>query len=181
MIQTEIDTLAKYAALVPKGGTIVEIGTHLGDSALIMAEAAPHAKIWTMDTGERYLWERHGEATLEEYTKLVSRRLADHEGIIFMLGSSHPKPGTLLVKWGGEPIDMLFIDGDHEYHPFMADLVRWAPKVARGGYMLLHDYVEGDSLKVWGAANDYLAGYPQWVPIECQATMLVLQHGSYPQ
>lgn len=178
LIQTEIDTLAKYASLVPKGGIIVEIGTHMGDSTVVLAEAAPKAKVWTMDTGDRYLWEQNGGA-LEDYVDILKKRFEAYNDIFFMLGSSHPKTGALLVKWTGEPINLLFIDGDHRYDAVMADLVRWAPRVLLGGYMLLHDYVEDDFRNVYGAANDYLDGYPQWEVIDLVSTMLVLRRNGW--
>jgi cephalosporin hydroxylase len=178
LIQAEIDTLTKYAALVPDDGIIVEIGTHMGDSTVVMAEAQPKAKIWTIDTGERYLWEQGEDGKLDDYIDILTKRFESHN-IFFMLGSSHSGTGVHVVKWTGEPISLLFIDGDHGYKAFMSDLVRWAPKVLPGGYMLLHDYVPDDFGKVWGAANDYLDGYPQWEIVELVSTMLVLRRGNH--
>ncbi len=37
-------------------------------------------------------------------------------------------------------LDFLYIDGNHEFDPVMQDLIRWAPKVRRGGLVMLHDY-----------------------------------------
>lgn len=36
--------------------------------------------------------------------------------------------------------DMIFIDGEHTEEAFRADLLRWAPKVARDGILCGHDY-----------------------------------------
>jgi len=38
-----------------------------------------------------------------------------------------------------QAIDLLFIDGDHSYNGALADLRNFAPFVASGGYLLLHD------------------------------------------
>jgi predicted O-methyltransferase YrrM len=168
-------TLTKYAAMVPVGGAIVEIGTHMGDTAIILAKAAPHAMVWTIDTGERYLWEQHDQGSLADYAQRVANRLALYGNIIFVLGSSHPKVGSSMAVWSGRLVDMLFIDGDHEHAAVMADLNRWAVQIPLRGRMLLHDYVDGDEGKVWSAANEYLAANPQWEMIEIVDTMLVCE------
>ena len=38
-----------------------------------------------------------------------------------------------------QPIDLLFIDGDHEEGPVTADVALWLPKVRAGGWVALHD------------------------------------------
>jgi len=38
-----------------------------------------------------------------------------------------------------EPVHALFIDGDHHFEIVKADLENWTPKVAPGGYLVLHD------------------------------------------
>ena len=40
-----------------------------------------------------------------------------------------------------EPIDLLFLDGDHSYEAVKQDVLDWAPKVRQGGYLALHDVV----------------------------------------
>lgn len=44
------------------------------------------------------------------------------------------------VKLGGDPIDLLLIDGDHTYAGLKADVARFVPHVRSGGYVVLHDY-----------------------------------------
>lgn len=41
----------------------------------------------------------------------------------------------------GEPIDLLFLDGDHSYDAVLRDYRDWAPKVRPGGFLVLHDVV----------------------------------------
>ena len=162
--------LAKYTALVPDNATIVEIGTHLGDTALVMAEAAPASTIYTIDTGDRWVWEGR---KIEDYEGFLQDRFTGWE-IYFLQGDSH------LVNWieqtGEDRIDLLFIDGDHSYDAVMLDLIRWAPKVKVNGYMLLHDYViedgKGEWDKVWGAIEDYIYVHREWEMLELVDTML---------
>lgn len=38
-----------------------------------------------------------------------------------------------------DPIDLLFLDGDHSYAAVRQDFADWAPKVRPGGYLVMHD------------------------------------------
>ena len=63
------------------------------------------------------------------------------EGMSVILGDSHD-PATvqaLLDELAGEPIDMLFIDGDHTYEGVKADYEMYSPLVREGGIIGLHD------------------------------------------
>ena len=50
------------------------------------------------------------------------------------------------------PIDLLLIDGDHEYKSVKEDIESWLPKVKNGGSVLFHDY--GSWLGVTQAVNE---------------------------
>lgn len=43
------------------------------------------------------------------------------------------------VGWT-QPIDLLFVDGDHSYEGAAADLINWSPHVVPGGWVLVDDY-----------------------------------------
>jgi len=63
------------------------------------------------------------------------------EGMTVILGDSHD-PATmeqLVTELAGEPVDMLFIDGDHTYEGVKADFELYAPLVRPGGIIGLHD------------------------------------------
>ena len=38
-----------------------------------------------------------------------------------------------------EPIELLFVDGSHEYELVLEDFERWVPKVVDGGWVAFHD------------------------------------------
>lgn len=179
------ELLAKYASLVPEHSTIVEIGTNRGWSAVLLALASPESAIvWTIDHGGavKYgvgeLTKASPEEAYDKATGLVEHQWkyeaalddvfeeADcTDKIMFLFGSSHHEEWMDAVEWGKDGIDLLFVDGDHCYSSVMADLLRWAPKVVVGGYMILHDYVGGFSA-VPAAVTDYFDAYPEWQDIE---------------
>ena len=104
------------------GCRILEIGTAYGFSAAIMAQAAPEAKIitlnpqqWEVDKAEFDLW-----AVGLDNVEFLPMRSTDY-----------------LATHTGENFDMVFVDGDHkrvvEDFPFFN-------KLNPHGLMLFHDY-----------------------------------------
>ena len=54
------------------------------------------------------------------------------------------------VRWPDESFDFVYIDGDHSYAGFSADLKMWWPKVKQGGFLAGHDYEWPDIAKALG-------------------------------
>jgi cephalosporin hydroxylase len=65
-------------------------------------------------------------------------QLFDHPQWTFVAGDSTDPAIAGLVP--GE-LDILFVDGDHSYQGVRSDLERFAPRVKRGGLILVHDIV----------------------------------------
>jgi Methyltransferase domain len=63
------------------------------------------------------------------------------EGMTVILGDSHAQTtlDNLVAELGGEPIDVLFIDGDHTYEGVKADYEMYSPLVRPGGVIGFHD------------------------------------------
>jgi predicted O-methyltransferase YrrM len=62
-------------------------------------------------------------------------------GMTVILGDSHAQSTVdrLLDELAGEPIDVLFIDGDHTYEGVKADYELYSPLVRPGGVIGFHD------------------------------------------
>jgi cephalosporin hydroxylase len=62
----------------------------------------------------------------------------------FVRGDSHDPETVRRVKeaFDGDPVDYLFIDGDHTYEGVKEDFERFSPLVAEGGLVAFHDIVE---------------------------------------
>lgn len=95
-------------------------------------------------------------------------------GMTVICGDSHD-PSTvdqLLTELDGDPIDMLFIDGDHTYEGVRADYELYSPLVRPGGIIGFHDicphrgmpFIEVD--KFWftllGDKEEIIAWPPTW-------------------
>jgi predicted O-methyltransferase YrrM len=130
------------AASVNPGGTITEIGSYRGRSAIVLARAAggratvvaidPHAG---NDRGE---WQFNGtrEAGESDFEALRDnlRRAGVEEHVRHVRLPSQRALGAVQ-----ESVDLLYIDGSHRYGPARADIVRWGERVNPGGRMYIHD------------------------------------------
>lgn len=114
----------KYAKDVPDGGIIVDIGTAAGGSALVFAMASkPKVKVYTIDpTKNLDFMERRKEAGLEK--KLIFINKTSEEA----------------AKGWNKKIDLLFIDGIHNYLGVMNDFTWFKKSVVEGGIVMFHDY-----------------------------------------
>ena len=130
-----------YNRMVPyneEGNVILEIGTRLGYSASIIAQAAPLAKV----------------ITLEPLSNRVSKAreyLAPFPNITVVQAYSW----DYLETYEGPELSAVFVDGDHKR---AHKDVPWYYKLKPGGLILFHDYTEKGSIHVVRAV-DLLAGF----------------------
>jgi len=140
-------TVASASSPAP---VIVEIGSWLGQSSIISSKALKRNKrgaVYCIDpfeldmkslppdmmktAGELRL--RSGEDALKLFEKnIASAKVRDY--ITLIRGYSHD-----VVKSWDQKIDVLFIDGNHDYEAVKADLLGWEGFIAGGGWLLMHD------------------------------------------
>lgn len=64
--------------------------------------------------------------------------------------------GAEALAWGPAEIDVLFLDTDpHSYSQTIAELYAWAPRVRRGGVILVHDTDDPDHAEPAMALREY--------------------------
>jgi O-antigen/teichoic acid export membrane protein/predicted O-methyltransferase YrrM len=125
-----------------KPRVVVEIGTSSGGTLfLLAAAAAPDARIVSIDLpsgsfGGGYAWWRSWL-----YRSFAGRG----QHIELLRADSHDVrvADRLRKLLAGEPIDLLFIDGDHSYDGVRADFETYSGLVARDGLVTFHDIVPG--------------------------------------
>lgn len=143
---------ALYAAALAgaRVGPLVEVGTYLGKSAILLAAAArAHGrKLLTVDHhrgSEEHQpgWEYHDPGLVDPEVGLLdtlpgARRTLARAGVerdvILIVGRS-PEVAAL---WS-TPLGFVFIDGGHTDEAAQADYAGWAPLVAPGGLLAIHD------------------------------------------
>jgi predicted O-methyltransferase YrrM len=126
MGETELQQLFKWAR---EAKAIVEVGSHKGRSTHALLSGC-RGTVWAVDK-----W--RGKKTNHRY--LAFKKNVGHfpHLKIMRMWSLEAAP-----KFADNSLCMVFIDADHRYVPFRADLLAWGPKVKPGGRLCGHDYCE---------------------------------------
>jgi len=141
----EIPLYTEYASRV-EGGTIVEIGAGYGASALLFLAGAPlSTKVRSIDC---YTPDPTALAPRDHRQPLTAKMCVQNVvGGLEALGTPLPDDRWYLYtdyshniaqRWN-DPIDLLYIDGDHSYEGVRRDFDDWFPYVRPGGIIFLHD------------------------------------------
>ncbi len=150
MPQDEARALHAAALDGARVGPLAEIGTYLGKSAILLADAARRhgRKLVTVDHhrgSEEHQpgWEYHDPRLVDPRVGLIdtlpgARRalaLAGAERDVIMIVGRSPEVAAL---WS-TPLGFVFIDGGHTDEAAQADYAGWSPHVAPGGLLAIHD------------------------------------------
>jgi predicted O-methyltransferase YrrM len=119
-----------------QSGPIAEIGRFKGGSTLVFAAALPDgAELWSYDFHVALRPDMPG-AELDAELRGALERFGVAGKVHLLVADSRiadPPP---------EPLELLFIDGDHSYEGAKADFERWRAFVRPGGHLLFHDAVD---------------------------------------
>lgn len=145
--------LALHAAAVEAGSLglpLLEVGTYCGRSTLLLADAARGAgvTVLTLDhhrgsEEQQPGWDYHDPETVDPEVGLMDtlptfRRTLHKAGleehVVALVGRS-PQVSRI---WG-TPLGLVFIDGGHTDEHANGDYEGWAPHVAEGGLLVIHD------------------------------------------
>ena len=131
--------LYTLAAHPPSTGTVVEIGSFLGRSTCWLAAGVRHAgrgRVVGIDphTGhERPPVHLEHEDTFAALMHHVRRAELDDRVTLIR------EPSAKVASQWQEPIDLLWIDGSHDYEDVLNDLDNFARHVVPEGHVALHD------------------------------------------
>ena len=143
----EAVALHDLACAVPTGGQVVEIGSWQGKSAVVLGKGlagkagvrlhcvdpfnadgcAPSLPLFAAQR------EKHTYSLRDGFERNVQRH-GVKERIEVWQGYSHE-----IAPRFPHAIDLLFIDGNHDYDAVRQDFALWAPKLKDGGVVCLHD------------------------------------------
>lgn len=119
---------------------VVEIGSFSGVSSELFAKFAEWVycvDIWNSDPN---YFEIDG-AKIDQALIHFNEMAKDYPNII------QKKMGSLTAvnQFEDESVDLVYIDGRHDYDSVIADIKAWLPKVKKGGYVTGHDIdLDGD-------------------------------------
>ena len=132
---------ALYALAKQQGGAhFLEIGTYVGYSASLIAQAAPEAKIVTLNP-------------LEHEVKEAQIHLNQWPNVEII----QAKSWDWLEYYKGPFFNFVFVDGDHGR---VREDLPWWDWVVEGGLMLFHDYSPKECPPVYNAVNEFFKDSP---------------------
>ncbi len=137
----EEDLLYNLAKNCKGRGVIIEIGSWKGKSTILLANGTKNGnklKIYAIDphTGSPEHRNAYGKVwTFVEFKKNIKNANVDCIVIPIV------KTSEEAIKQVNEPVEFIFIDGNHEYKAVKLDFNLWFPKVIEGGIMAFHDTV----------------------------------------
>ncbi|HXQ90495.1 MAG TPA: class I SAM-dependent methyltransferase [Acidimicrobiales bacterium] len=136
--------------VTPSSATFVEVGAWCGKSTVYLGAAAEAtgAALFSIDhhhgsEENQPGWEHHDDEVVDARTGRIDtlpfwRRTIDGAElggpVIGVVGNS-----SVIARHWRTPLDLCFIDGGHGAEPAWADFRGWAPHVAMGRWLAIHD------------------------------------------
>ena len=134
--------LWELARVVTTDGTIVEIGSYRGRSAILLASAAPRgATIVAVDPhAGNDRGPRQFRGTFDEGQEdfLAFRLNVEAAGVADRITHVRERSRNAHAAVSGE-VDLLYVDGSHRYRDARDDISGWGRRVPQGGIVLIHD------------------------------------------
>lgn len=134
--------------------TVCEIGAANGGTAFLFAHAAaPRATIVSVDLE----FKDARRTAMKSFARSGQR-------VICVEGDSHSTDTLDAVRKGleSQPLDLLFLDGDHAYEGVTADFRTYAALVRPGGLIVLHDIVPDFRARYGKETPSDSGGVPQF-------------------
>ena len=143
----DIYLLALAAAHPTAAGEVLEIGAFRGKSTVLLSKAAGLAGNPRIVSCDPLTWSQAAIAPSPEQARTeFDTNLREH-GVRRQIEFHQMTSAALGQRWS-RPIRLLWVDGDHSYAGVKSDLKLFAPHLADGGMLLMHDV-----LSAWPGAN----------------------------
>ncbi|MER7112624.1 class I SAM-dependent methyltransferase [Streptomyces sp. NPDC000229] len=145
--------LALHAAAAEAGRLglpLLEVGTYCGRSTILLADAARAAGTVAVTVDhhrgseeQQPGWEYHDPTVVDPEVGLMDtlptfRRTLHKAGLEEYVVAVVGRSPQVARVWAGE-VGLVFIDGGHTDEHATADYEGWAPRVAEGGLLVVHD------------------------------------------
>ena len=128
---------ALLAELARDRRTLVEIGVYEGSSAVVLARAAPpEGTLHLIDPFTSTALRPGQRGTAHATRRVVARAVAARGGPRVQW---HVELSEQTAAGWSQPLDMVFIDGDHSQAACRLDWELWSPWVRPAGVVALHD------------------------------------------
>ncbi len=139
----ERDYLKKRVKALGRTGTIVEIGSWIGQSSVAISKGIrkywPETVFYCVDIfSQEYYEASPGLRDMARKINILETFEANMRK--FPHKTMKMKSVDAAIEFMDESIDLIFIDANHEYEFVKEDINAWWPKLKKGGIMCGHDY-----------------------------------------
>src|SRR6476661_7596853 len=132
-------SLLYHLALLGEGpGEVVEIGSYLGRSTVVLAQAVADAgggQVVAVDPHTGALGVGEPRTTDQEFLGNIERFGLDRHVELM-----HATSVEAAQQWQGGSVRMLFVDGWHSYEAVIEDVTAWAPFLSPAATVVFYDY-----------------------------------------
>ncbi len=134
LLESQARALFDAAQALAAGTTAVEIGSHRGKSATLIALGLPEgARLTAVDPFDDPRW-GGGPESLQIFESNM-QKVGVRERVDLFRGLSEEASAS----WRGLPVGLLWVDGAHDLASTLKDFDGWMPHMARGGRLYVHD------------------------------------------
>ena len=145
--------LQKFVADLPDKFIMAEIGSYAGESTTIFAQRA--SRIYAIDPWVNYVEKNPTQMVsmqdLPEAEAAFDKVLARFPSIIIKVRGYS---ADVVKDVPDKSLDVVYIDGNHEYKHVIEDVNIWTPKIKVGGVIAGHDYADNIYHDVKRAINE---------------------------
>lgn len=159
----ELEALGTLITRYPwqQGGIVAEIGTYHGKTAVFMAllikDLGFHVPVVAIDPFERSGPADHFNARGDYAAYCEAIVAGGVQDLCIPIGTF----ATVAHSIVGD-IGVLVVDGNHTYEDCLADLTHYAPKVLKGGFIFIDDYLRDIYPGVVRATDEFFADNPRY-------------------
>ncbi len=116
----------------------VEIGVHRGHFSGAILDGIPDVKMHCIDPWETYPESKYTQTGQNRNYTLAMKRLQGY-GDRVKIYKDYSE--NVVSQFKDKSLDFVFIDGAHWFDACMMDIIKWVPKVKKGGMVGVHDYL----------------------------------------
>lgn len=172
------------------GPVVVEIGSWMGKSAVVLGVALSrkrHPTLACVDpfdgSGDEQSVRRYqcDLGSLKGPLRKTFEQNVKRAGLSSIVEILQGHSTEVVQQWA-RPIDMLFIDGNHEFDCVNEDFVSWSRFVKPGGIVAFHDAylepVKASSEHFTGPGRvieEHVLGDPTWKPVDYVGSLFVVR------
>lgn len=134
LLEEQGRALFEAARTVQHGTVAVEIGSHRGKSASIIAHGLPEGiRLTAVDPFDDPRWGGGPESLALFQANLTSAGVLDRVDLFKGLSEEASS------SWSGAPVGFLWVDGAHDLESTLKDFDGWMPHMAKGARLYVHD------------------------------------------